>query len=387
MRALGIDPGTGTFDLAVVDGERVVYEDSLPAAEVAEDPERLIRAIEASRADVIAAPSGYGVPFTWASDVRDPLRFTYEVLLLSTREQIAKASGELGVKVYEALALVVSQLVKADVRAVFVPSVILLRTVPAYRKYNKVDMGTADKLASALIAVHGLARRKGVRPSEVSAVVLELGFGYNSAISVLRGRVVDGIGGTYASFGPLTAGSLDLEVVVGAPSWSRFDVYKGGLAEVCGTYDLREAERRYEAGEEPCASAYRAWLEGVLKDVARASVPIGREAGTVVLNGRYSGLRSLREALREAMPDVEVVEGSRLPGSSVTKEASQGYAAMAAHAAGGGEGLLEEVMRVADIDSACGTVADYIVHPAAVPLRERVRRAYVESVARPKLCL
>jgi len=105
-----------------------------------------------------------------------------------------------------------------------------------------------------------------------------------------------------------------------------------------------------------------------------------------VLNGRYSGLRSLREALREAMPDVEVVEGSRLPGSSVTKEASQGYAAMAAHAAGGGEGLLEEVMRVADIDSACGTVADYVVHPAAVPLRERVRRAYVESVARPKLC-
>jgi len=117
LRALGIDPGTGTFDLAVVDGERVVHEDSLPAAEVAEDPERLVRAIEASRADVIAAPSGYGVPFAWASDVRDPLRFTYEVLLLSTREQIAKASGELGVKVYEALALVVSQLVKADVRA------------------------------------------------------------------------------------------------------------------------------------------------------------------------------------------------------------------------------------------------------------------------------
>ena len=386
MRALGIDPGTGTFDLAVVDGDRVVYEASVPAARVADDPESLMRAIEASRPDVIAAPSGYGVPFSWADEVRDPARFAYEVLLLSTPEQIAKASGELGVKVYEALAFVVEQLSKANLRAAFVPSVILLRTVPAYRKYNKVDMGTADKLASALIAVHHLAKSKGLQPSEVSAVILELGFGYNSAISVLRGKVVDGIGGTYASYGPLTAGAMDLEVVVGAPSWARFDVYKGGLAEVCGLHDLREAERMYEAEEKPCASAFRAWLEGVVKDVARAFVPLGKEAGTVVLNGRYSSLRSLREALMEAMPDIEVVEGSRLPGSSITKEASQGYAAMVAHAAGGGEGLLEEVVKTAEVDSACGTVVDYIVHPAALSMRERVRRAYVESVARPKLC-
>ncbi|MFP3080462.1 MAG: hypothetical protein RXR09_02960, partial [Acidilobus sp.] len=67
-------------------------------------------------------------------------------------------------------------------------------------------------------------------------------------------------------------------------------------------------------------------------------------------------------------------------------EASQGYAAMVAHAAGGGEGLLEEVVKTAEVDSACGTVVDYIVHPAALSMRERVRRAYVESVARPKLC-
>ncbi|MGC9112362.1 DUF1464 family protein [Acidilobus sp.] len=43
-------------------------------------------------------------------------------------------------------ALVVDQLVKSKANAVFLQSAVLLRAAPAYRKYNKVDVGTADKL-------------------------------------------------------------------------------------------------------------------------------------------------------------------------------------------------------------------------------------------------
>lgn len=384
MRSLGIDPGTGSFDLALIEGDRVVWERSIPTASVVSDPGVIVRAIGESGADVVAAPSGYGVPVTWSDELRDPRRFAYEVLLLSTPSQLEAARGEIGVGVYDALAMVVEELARSKVRAVFVPSVILLRSIPAWRKLNKVDMGTADKLAAVITGLWGMARKLG-SPEDVSAVFVELGFGYNAAVSVLRGRVVDGVGGTYSSMGPLTAGALDLEVVSGVGSWSRFDVYKGGLVELCGAPDLAAAERAYLRGEEPCASAFAAWLEGVVKDVARASVPLGREAGTVVLSGRYSSLTSVVKALREAGYS-EVVEAPRLPGSSVTKHAAQGYAAMAAAAAGDEGSLIVEVAERVGVRDACGTVADYLVHPSAAPLRERVRRAYVETVARPRLC-
>ncbi len=384
MRSLGIDPGTGSFDLALVEGDRVVWERSVPTASMVSDPGVIMQAIEESGADVVAAPSGYGVPVTWADELRDPRRFAFEVLLLSTPYQLEAARGEVGVGVYEALARVVEELARSRARAVFVPSVVLLRSVPAWRKLNKVDMGTADKLAAVITGIWGLARRVG-NPEDVSGVFLELGFGYNAAVSVLKGRVVDGIGGTYSSMGPLTAGALDLEVVSGVTSWSRFDVYKGGLVELCGSPDLASAERAYLRGEGPCASAFAAWLEGVVKDVARASVPLGREAGTVVLSGRYSGLSSILNALREAGHDY-VLESPRLPGSSITKHAAQGYAAMAAAAAGDTRSLIAEVADRVGVKEACGTVVDYLVHPSAAPFRERVRRAYAETVSRPRTC-
>ncbi|MGC9072228.1 MAG: DUF1464 family protein [Acidilobus sp.] len=383
MRALGVDPGTGSFDLALVEGERVVWERSIPTSIIASDPSSLIRAIEESGADVVAAPSGYGVPITWADEVRDPVRFAYEVLLLSEPQQLDRVAGEVGVGVYSALAKVVDTLVRSGVRAVFAPSVILLRSIPPLRKLNKVDMGTADKLAATIVGIWGLASKVG-GADDVNGVFMELGFGYNAAMSVLGGRLVDGIGGTYATMGPLTAGAVDLEVVTGVGEWFRFDVYKGGLVELCGTPDLALAERAYLSGEEPCASAFSAWLEGIVKDVARASVPLGRRAGLVVLSGRYSGLASVRRALAEAGYDV--LEAPRLPGSAITKQAAHGYAAMALAAAGDEGALLAEVAGRVGVRDACGTVVDHLVHPSAKAFRERVRRAYLETVTRPRLC-
>ena len=45
-RALGIDPGTRSFDLVVVDGPRAVWERSIDTVDVAEDPRKLLDAIE-----------------------------------------------------------------------------------------------------------------------------------------------------------------------------------------------------------------------------------------------------------------------------------------------------------------------------------------------------
>jgi len=210
VRVLGVDPGTRSFDVALVEGGRVVAEVSLGTEEVARDPAALLRAVEELDPDYMVGPSGYGVPVTRGYGVLDPRRFAVEVLLLSIEEQIEEGSrsGELGVWVYEALARVVDHLVsKLGSRAVFIPAVVHLRTVPWYRKLKRVDIGTADKLAAAALAVHTYSYREGVDYSDVNVVVAEVGYGYSATLAVDGGRVVDGIGGTVASAGTLTAGT------------------------------------------------------------------------------------------------------------------------------------------------------------------------------------
>jgi len=385
VRVLGVDPGTRSFDVALVEGGRVVAEVSLGTEEVARDPATMLRAVEELEPDYVVGPSGYGVPVTRGYEVLDPRRFAVEVLLLSTEEQIEEGarSGELGVWVYEALARVVEHLVgKLGSRVLFIPAVVHLQTVPRYRKLNRIDMGTADKLSAAALAVHTYSLREGVDYSDVNVVVAEVGYGYSAALAIESGRVVDGIGGTAASAGTLTAGAMDLEVVAQVGSWGRWDVFRGGLFHNAGTYELEPLARAFERGEEPYASLFKAVVEGVAKDVARALVSAPRTE-VVLLSGRYGRDPVLRRLLQELLKDVEVRPVEPLRGASRSKEAAQGYAAV-------GEGLLggcfRELVEHLDVRGACGTAVDYLTHPRAASLRERVLRSYLETVRAPKLC-
>ena len=63
VKGLGIDPGTMSFDIAVVENDRVVWEKSISTIEVAKNPSVLVKGVEeAGKVDVIAGPSGYGTP-------------------------------------------------------------------------------------------------------------------------------------------------------------------------------------------------------------------------------------------------------------------------------------------------------------------------------------
>ena len=159
VRALGVDPGTRSFDLVVVEGPRVVWEKSIDTVEVAQNPQKLLKAIEeASPVDIVAGPSGYGTPVVCNEDIVDVKRFALEILLLSTERDIEEglSRGELGIAVYSALARVVEALWRSGLRVCYIPSVILLPTVPIHRKLNRVDMGTADKLAVTALAISTL---------------------------------------------------------------------------------------------------------------------------------------------------------------------------------------------------------------------------------------
>ena len=58
MRILGIDPGTVSFDLCLIEDKEIVFEDSIPSTVVAEKPEKFAAECLSLNLDVMIAPSG-----------------------------------------------------------------------------------------------------------------------------------------------------------------------------------------------------------------------------------------------------------------------------------------------------------------------------------------
>ena len=384
-RVLGIDPGTGSFDLVVIDGDYVVAEKSVSTIEVAKNPNVLIEAVEElGEVDLIAGPSGYGVPLTFNSDIIEPRKFALEVLLLTREEDLAVGvkSGEVGMAVYDALAKVVEEFWMRKLKVCYIPSVILLPTVPEYRKVNKLDMGTADKMAVAILGVIDQSRKLGISYEETSFILVEVGFGYNAVIGVEDGKIVDGLGGTLVHTGFLTAGPLDAEVAVMGREWIRSDVFHGGVADICGTYDMNEVIKGYLNNEEPHATAFRAFIDGITKAVAAVSTSV-RKPKEVLLSGRFSRNEIIRKVLMEELSRLAPVrELKGLEGAKISKEAAQGYAIVAEGVAGGQFYSLVKYMGILE---ARGTVLDWVYHPRLQEAKERLRRVYTEVVHNPKL--
>ncbi|WP_252901434.1 hypothetical protein [Vulcanisaeta sp. JCM 14467] len=49
-------------------------------------------------------------------------------------------------------------------------------------------------------------------------------------------------------------------------------------------------------------------------------------------------------------------------------------------------GTFSDLVKYMQIDKACGTVADYVIHERASRFRERVLKSYLETVRKPILC-
>ena len=137
---------------------------------------------------------------------------------------------------------IIRALIAAELPLVFGPGAIHLPTVPAYRKWNRIDLGTADKVASAALCIADQARRLEVGFAETSFVMLELGGAFSAALAVDGGRIVDGIGGSAGPIGARACGALDAEVayLLGG-ALSKRTVFSGGaLGEEDGWLALEE---------------------------------------------------------------------------------------------------------------------------------------------------
>lgn len=319
----GIDAGSSRWSIAfLTDGKLSAYRE-MGSAEAKRRTRRIADLVAA--ADVVAAPSGYGLPLTHVSKLT-----ARDFRLLAFKRERESILG---------LTALLRELKQRGINAYVLPGAKHLPTVPDWRKINKLDLGTPDKVAACACAIATLARKKSIRFDETTFLFAELGSFFNAFLTVEEGRIIDGVGGSCASMGWRARGAVDSELVGkmagGRMAGKRF-VFSGGVI------DARRA----------CRDAERAYWEGVLKDLARLRVAL--DAKEVVLSGALAG---------KAKEKLEVL------GAGFSFFDLQGYwhgrkpaaigAAMLADGIAGGE--FHPLFDCMEIDGASGSILDFVV--------------------------
>lgn len=324
-RVAGIDPGTVSIDLCGLDSGKVWLDRTFPTREALQDPAALVSILTSGGSlDLIAGPSGYGLPLLRADQTTD----TDLTLAL-----LAPADGDGGIGGLRSL---MRSLGASRLPVVYTPGVVHLPTVPVHRKQNRVDLGTADKVATAALGIWDQAERLGCPASETSFILLELGGAFTAALAVDRGAIVDGVGGTSGPLGWQSSGAWDGEVAFLAGRVTKGMLFRGG-----------------QSGEPslPLAGYIEAAHKAVLSLLS--SVPSPRE---ILLSGRHALDGAVRAGLGPRLQALAPVRD--LAGFATTaKQGAQGAALIADGLAGGEHRALIDTMRIRESG---GTVLDYL---------------------------
>jgi predicted butyrate kinase (DUF1464 family) len=292
----------------------------------------------------VLGPAGYGLPLLPAAQVGER---ELALMVLKRSDEPAASVGIAGMR------SIIRALIAADMPLVFGPGAIHLPTIPRHRKWNRIDLGTADKVASAALGIVDQAQRLGIPYEETSFVLLELGGAFSAAMAVDRGQIVDGLGGSAGPIGARASGALDAEAayLIGG-ALSKRTVFSGGALDPDGGLDLAAPGALETLRADPRARA--GWLaleEGAAKAVLAltASVRTPRE---VLVAGRLAAAPGLLDALAERLVGVATVQHAR-----AVKSAARGAALLADGLAGGRYAPLVARLRLRE---ARGSVLDHL---------------------------
>lgn len=346
-RVIGIDPGTVSIDVCGLDDGRLFLDESYPTRDALADASRFV-ALLASHAplDVVAGPSGYGLPLRRARDLTETdLRLAYLAM-----------DGEAGG--IGGLRSLARALAASELPVMFTPGVIHLGTVPEHRKVNRVDMGTADKVCATALAVRDFAARRQCALTDVSLIHLELGGAFSAAIAVQQGQIVDGVGGSSGPLGLWSPGALDGEVAYLAGTITKGMLFEGGAGTLAGrTQGAVEWIAAPSTRREQAASV--AYLEGAVKAVAALLVS-APGALDVVISGRVATFDRVRSELTLRLTTVAPqLTVHHLAGFATrAKQGAQGAALIADGLAGGQNA---DLVKRLGIERSWGTALDHVV--------------------------
>jgi len=342
VRIIGIDPGTGSFDFFGMDGEKVILDASVPVPEVAQNPRVLLDTVRSVfPLDMIVGPSGYGLPVTPIKDVTE-------------RERTLMVPDDKSIPLYDGIRMVVWLMKDEGWPVYFTPGVIHLPTVPAYRKANKMDMGTADKVCCVALAIRDQAELYGIDYSETSFILAEIGYAFNAVIGVDRGKIVDGLGGTSGGPGFITLGSMDSELAVRLGDFPGIVLFSGGAKDVGGKDDLTPEEMAEE--QHKYSQSWNMMLESILKGIAAMTVVVEKPR-EILLSGRLSGIPEIAEALAVKLSQFGKVRKVGRQ-ARVAKEAAEGAYIIGEGLSGG---KYKGIVDCLELREARGTMFDHIL--------------------------
>ena len=333
MRVVGIDPGTYSFDLFGMESNKMenkmeseiknkmenrmenktIVDESIRSEKIFKDPGILIKKIkELMPLDIVIGPSGYGIPLKSIKNLSE--------------EDIGRMIPlDTNVPVNEGIKNVLLKMKDMQMPVYFTPGVIDLKTVPAYRKWNRFDMGTADKVCCVALGIKDQSERLKIPFNKTSFVYVEVGYGFTAVLGVENGKIVDGIGGTNGSPGFLACGGMDAEVAIRLKLLLTQDlIFKGGLKDFVGE-DIEPRD---------LAEFKEAMLllgESIERDVASMLVSV-RNPKEILLSGRLMTYDPIKNEITHRLNKyAKVVQVNRL--SKIAKEAACGAYVI-------GEGLL-----------------------------------------------
>lgn len=341
LRVAGTDPGSSSLDVIILEDGVVGEQCRFSPEQLQADPTLPVSWLtERGPIHFIAGPSGYGLPLVRAADCTE--RDLALMTLVRPDERGPGDPRRQGVLGFSSL---LRELLVSQLPVIFLPGVIHLPTVPPHRKINRIDLGTADKLCVAALAVAQRTRKLEIDYQNYHGCVLELGSVFTAAVVLSGGQIVDGLGGTSGPPGWRSGGAWDGELAYLLSPLQKRDLFTGGLASV----------------SDPALGG-QMFREALVKAVS--SLRSVTRFDEVVLSGRL--LESEPQLAEQVAMDlsliVRVVHLESLPGAWV-KHAAQGAALLADGLVGGSHSPLVEHLA---LKATSGTVLDWICHPRRV---------------------
>lgn len=346
VRVVGIDPGTKSYGVIGLDNGKVILDTSFSTKNIISNPQLIIDVIESlEKIDLIVAPSGLGLPLVNIADLTD------EHVFEMTLERKHRGS-------ISAVFQVASLLKENKYPGYFIPGVKLFPTVPSYRKINKIDMGTADKVCSAVLGIHDQTNRFQIPYKESSFILVELGSGFNAVLGIEQGKIVDGIGGTLGGFGFLSCGVLDGELAYLLGEFEKKQLYKGGATSIAGYTDLSIDEFMIQSQkDDEFQMALEGFIDGIVKSIFAMNVSVDNPK-EIILSGILTRNEAFYTELTKNIPKISPVRKIKgISESKIAKEAAQGAAIIADGLAGGN---FRDLIKNLEIRKAKGSNLDLI---------------------------
>ncbi len=350
-RVLGIDPGSKSWDFFGLENSKVILDTSIPTQELILGPQKAMTIIKSVKnIDLMTAPSGFGLPLKKVKDLNE--RDIFFTLLKFDQKDKDKLVG---------LGKILRLIKDENIPGVIVPGVKHLPTVPRYRKINKIDMGTSDKLCTAVVGIRDQMERFSIAPEDTNFIMVEIGHGFTAVLAIENGQIIDGIGGSNI-MGFRACGSLDGELAYLIKEIRKENIYKGGVAYISGYSNMSLKEIALLADkDDQIKTALKAYIASVKKAVfgISSSYSNKEKIKEILLAGRGAELNFIKERIVKGLNDVAPVRLMKSY-SQIAKHAAQG-AAFIANGIKGGE--FEPIVNNLKIKEASGSILDDIFIP------------------------